>query len=1846
VDPSAQERLFAAEVSRARAAAKVTQEWVGRQVGLSRSKVSEVCNGRYLPTRETVALLVVALGMDRDRTLRLWQDASAARDVRRRHDRQLTQSVVGWERLPVLPVEAMSLLRAHITAAEELPYLLPGARRPSLSTVYVRQELGSGVEDVAGDRRIPRTRPLDGLAAGDLVVRRDGGRSEAFVRSAPPRVAVRTPGRPVREALDGHEHVLVTGGPGQGKSTLTLRLAADVATAWVGRDDDAETVTAGDPPLAEPVVPVRLPARILAARMGLPLPEALADAVSAEYGLMLDAPITAALLGGRVGGCRWLLLIDAVDEIADPHLRVRFVRMLAGWISKSSDRPYRLLVTSRPVESGGLGPLHHGAARFELQPFDTDALRRFADHWFGTASDASHRFLRQIRQARLDELVRVPLLATIAAIIFDQHRDRPLPDNQYGLYEEYLTYLASAHRWPDESGPFAGLIRRLRPALLEHLGATRYHADVSLVAAARDWMLEHTTAQQLPAGWPATLVAILRAVGPLVVRGDDLQFLHHSFAEHLAATERARRLPAPFEADHPTWAHTIHAAQHGLATKFARAILLHYTHIYPDQADHLVTWLHDNLSAYQRIAAELLALHAPASPAVMDTFLATARAWAKTATGIDILRQATGATHHPRLASWLRDLMHESDATWSARIDAATVLCTRLEDESSDAVRLLQTAMDDATLDIADRVTAAQGLAKIGSAHRTAAIRGLRRALRDSSSTGYTLRAAAIALADLGADCRAEAIEALRTALDDSTTPPQDEVQAAIGLAEIGFEFHHEAIARLRTIAQDTGVWLYSRTHAALALGDLGSIYLDQAADLLDDMVTDRSQTTWNRCRFAGALAELGPEYVPRAVDHLLAILAEPFITSQERYNAAGELAKAHPSYNTAAADHLRQVLADSGLHTNSRLWAARALAELGPTYHEEAARQFRHVATDPFAADWEGCDAAAKLASLGPRHRDEAIALLRLKLIDPTGDADIRIAAAGELAELGTEFHDEAATTLGLIMTDPSHADRDRADAAGKLAGLRTTAHRQTAEILQAILRNPTVSGAARRTAAHELAALGPAYRTEAAAGLHAVLWDDSCESIDRVNAARYLTELGQEYRADAAMGLRTMLNRSDASITYSMVASVLSELGAEFRAEAADTLRAIIANPTEEPDRRLAAAATLADLGQEHRDEVATAFHAILSTPATDAHCRQQAATSLLRYGTEQNTSTAAATLLSVLRDPTCRYWTRREAAQALAQQGGQYLVDAIDSLQTILADSATPDRDQAQLAEVLAALGDEPRKCAASHLRAMIANPGTRVAERMEAVWQLSRIDSTYRDEAVDYFAEILLDDAVSVTDRCTATDHLVRLDRGALARTIRILRLMLVSPLATPSDRLTLTEQLTELAAINRHERIQSVLSVAHDPTSTAHDRSQAISLLKRPKYAAYTTAVELERDLLNDHLAPIQARVAKPFTIHGTNTPLNAEKIVVLREARHAPELQAQQRLNALEQLAEFGPEARQEAVSALRQTIENPAASANLTYHALLAIGRINGGYRLQALALAESMASNATQHPRRRLAAARATVELGGSGGPATHVLQHVVQDPAVSDRDKMRAASALAQPGQPEHGAALTRLHALVHNPETNPYVRHLAAHDLVRWRPTERATTAEVLDQLAASRATPPAARWRIASALADLGEDYRDPAVRHLRLIANDAELPPSVRTGAANVLAGIHPQHLDEAADTLRAIAYPASLKPADRRHALITLGSLGRLYCDEAVAVLRHVLHDNTPTPTDRWRTADAMVQLRRDTVDEAAQVLCEIVRNPKTLWHVGQRAARLLTRLSPTCRHEARQILQNQRSR
>jgi hypothetical protein len=139
-----------------------------------------------------------------------------------------------------------------------------------------------------------------------------------------------------------------------------LRLAADIAAEWTAS-------TGNTAPLAEPVVPLRLTARELANRLDLPFSQALAESVRCEYGALLRYEVGAHLLAERVAGCRWLLLIDGLDEVADSAERDRLVTVLSTWASEAGSA-YRIVLTTRPIQSTALILLQRAqVAHYELQ---------------------------------------------------------------------------------------------------------------------------------------------------------------------------------------------------------------------------------------------------------------------------------------------------------------------------------------------------------------------------------------------------------------------------------------------------------------------------------------------------------------------------------------------------------------------------------------------------------------------------------------------------------------------------------------------------------------------------------------------------------------------------------------------------------------------------------------------------------------------------------------------------------------------------------------------------------------------------------------------------------------------------------------------------------------------------------------------------------------------------------------------------------------------------------------------------------------------------------------------------------------------------------------------------------------------------------------------------------------------------------------------------------------------------------------------------------------------------------------------------------------------------------------
>lgn len=1700
-----------------------------------------------------------------------------------------SQSPESWADLPGLldlPVEVVSLLRAQIQTAQQLPYRLPGARRPSLATVYVRQDLGSG--SVASESEPQRPTPIvDGR--GQLVDPKTG----PVVR-----VAVRAPSRTVRDVLDDQDHLLVTGGPGQGKSTLSLRLAADVAARWLSPGIDGV-------PLGEPVLPLRVTARELVGWLAMPFPEALEATVRAEYGALLKTLASARTLGERVAGCRWLLLVDGLDEVADSGQRDRLVTILAAWASEA-DSPYRVVLTTRPVESSAFAPLQRlGAARYELQPFDDEALRRFAHSWFDDPDDAG-RFVRQIRMAHLDELMRVPLLATIAAIVFSQHRDRPLPDNQYELYESYLNYLRSAH--PVPPSPFDAAC----DALLEHLGRVRLDLDTSLVAAARTWVEQHLPG--LVGNWQDRLITYLAAVGPLARRGDDLGFLHHSFAEHLAATAYARLLPEPFEPDHAAFARLLHAARPEERGQHARAVLVHYTQLHTAQADGLLGWLHAGDGDQHLLAARLLAGHIPAGREVVDAFLTKVRAWAMTTQypGQQILEQASHAAHHPGIADWLAGLLGDDEAPWQSRIKAAAALSARLRaSHMAAAAALLRRVANNPAILVADRLAAAEALSDSGGSECDGAERSLRSVLADPLATAMDCRNAAVTLAGLGRTAREYATGALVAILDDPWTPDADLVEAATGLIEIGFEFAERAAEVFRRILASRTRFDAGLRDAAVGLASLGPQQLEEAVSAVTALVSNRRLEFPDRIRAIDVLAELGPQHRISAGDLLLALSAEFNVGRSEQHLVATSLA--HKGLHDDALRCLRAVLADPMASLNAQRWTAKVLADLGPDHQDEAARILQRVAGHPLTATYDRAGALAELAALGEPHRTLATAELHRMLTDPGTEPVLRCEVASRLAQLGPEFHSDVAHHMVQIVLRPGDPDV-------RLDALRTVRDLGGRAFEAVAVELPTLAGATERTPWeytcvrwyvtrwHSLEAQAGAIADQLGVILHDPSWPGEC----RAEAAGALVTFGRRYHRIALEGTLDLVRSGAVPADHlPLVARRLGQLGSAPRAQLAGELRAIACDPHATPITVCRVTEAVELLDHEAGPDVIALVRRIAADVRAEPGVRDLAALALARAACEE--VDAAVGVVMDIRERRLSYrW--EEHVRTLAVLGA----DVVPGLRTVMSDSSADRAMRGIAAGILAQLCPELRAQALDELQAQARDEFLDSEPRAEAVRRLAAINRETVGDAIAFHRATVNDEHQAMGVRCRAANELSRLDESSGSAAVAALRRFATSPELTASEREDAAEQLAATYPWRTPEAGQVAVLLARDPAAT-------FSGSGRLRWSCSgTVAQEIDQLFLADHTrSPIERIGCLNEWDYSTLVP-DAE--AMLREVLRAPETLPTERVQAATALAELSPRHLPEAVHLLVEL----CADHRIRRRAQHALADLDHSHRLRLVAEAVGVVTDDACGWRQRLHAASLVWELTSQPPDAVvNVTRQLVRDPRLADASRVVMLYAM----RPVDG--LDPLRAVRDDRGAQPAIRWAAATRLRRHAVDDRAIGAKVLHDIANDDTCRLALRWRVGRDLFEFGDRGRELGTVTLQAIMTDEFGSVRPRAEAARALAQQRPDHRGAVLRFLRRLRTVG--QPDARLHALTTIGLFDTI---ESTLELQGMARDQALDAGVRLRAASAMAALRRDCREPAAAIAREVMWDEHVACHLRVKAARALARWSDLCRDEARSLL------
>ena len=413
-------------------------------------------------------------------------------------------------------------LRAVQAASRHHPYALALPNAPALTTVYLRQQatrIADSAEESDEHADIRDTRAV----RADLVL---GGSPEG---------------------------VLVTGGPGAGKSSLLRYLTVTTTTGWLDG-------TGGDS------VPIPVPADALA--VDRPAADALAAGVAGILGARLaDRHLAELFEREPLPGVPWLVLVDGVDEILDEGRRKRALESISFLISERA--PYRFVVTSRPLPGGELDVIlragqptrshqRHWLDAYAIEPFDPAQLPKFAQRWFealGMAdpADLAGRFMEQLERSKLTNLAEIPLIATMMCVVFASGSSQVLPHGRADLYEEFISLLLAKRHTQINAlerlqlrmrtyGIAAeqavdGLLAGLRP-LLEHIAVIHNDpsgAAISPVDIARS-RTDHLRPANVPdTEWRKLLDESLRLSGLLVEQAAQLRFLHFTVEEYLAA---------------------------------------------------------------------------------------------------------------------------------------------------------------------------------------------------------------------------------------------------------------------------------------------------------------------------------------------------------------------------------------------------------------------------------------------------------------------------------------------------------------------------------------------------------------------------------------------------------------------------------------------------------------------------------------------------------------------------------------------------------------------------------------------------------------------------------------------------------------------------------------------------------------------------------------------------------------------------------------------------------------------------------------------------------------------------------------------------------------------------------------------------------------------------------------------------------------------------------------------------------------------------------------------------------------------------------------------------------------
>ncbi|MBI3267398.1 MAG: SUMF1/EgtB/PvdO family nonheme iron enzyme [Planctomycetes bacterium] len=353
--------------------------------------------------------------------------------------------------------------------------------------------------------------------------------------------------------------VVLIGAPGGGKTVFLTRVAAHLAHACL--DEPSELEALDFAALRRPRGGLPVPIVLEAKRVAEALPrggDALASAVEGEVaGDGGEAPDAGEVRAGLRAG-RYLLLVDAWDEIADGDTRSQVLTLWRGMAASEAERRTRLVMSTR--SSRYTGGVDFGDALTEVwvRPFGDAEVTRFCGKW-GESRQKDRRYVEALRAAAFglaeraaggegdQALVGNPLLLTAICMVYERYRS--LPEDRAQLCELLVNDLCRSrwsedreHGWRLDDAGKRNLLQEIALAMQEE-GAqswpeTRAREVALEGVAAVETLRKERAARHLQ--WAADHTGLLRFEQP--PKGpEQVRFWHRLFREFLAASRLGQR---------------------------------------------------------------------------------------------------------------------------------------------------------------------------------------------------------------------------------------------------------------------------------------------------------------------------------------------------------------------------------------------------------------------------------------------------------------------------------------------------------------------------------------------------------------------------------------------------------------------------------------------------------------------------------------------------------------------------------------------------------------------------------------------------------------------------------------------------------------------------------------------------------------------------------------------------------------------------------------------------------------------------------------------------------------------------------------------------------------------------------------------------------------------------------------------------------------------------------------------------------------------------------------------------------------------------------------------------------